>query len=47
MAFFPPLWFAVMDKKVMDWAGGDLSKINTCPKAMARLEKQWNRPKEA
>ena len=41
MAFFPPLWFAVMDKKVMEWAGGDLSKVNVNPKAMARLEKQW------
>ncbi len=44
MAFFPPLWFAVMDKKVMEWADGDLSKVNVNPKAVARLEKRWGRP---
>ena len=47
MAFFPPLWFAVMDKKVVDWADGDLSKININPKAKARLEKRWGQPVEA
>ena len=47
MAFFPPLWFYVMDKKVVDWADGDLSKININPKAMARLEKRWGQPVEA
>ena len=41
MAFFPPLWFAVMDKKVMEWADGDLSKVNIHPKAEARLTKRW------
>ncbi|MDB2438219.1 alkane 1-monooxygenase [Hellea sp.] len=41
MAFFPPLWFAVMDKRVMDWADGDLSKVNIDPKAKARLEARW------
>ena len=47
MAFFPPLWFSVMDKKVVDWADGDLSKININPKAKARLEKRWGQPVEA
>ena len=28
MTLVPPLWFAVMDKKVMKWAGGDISKVN-------------------
>jgi len=44
MAFFPPLWFAVMDKKVMEWAGGDLSKVNIHPKAETRLSKRWAQP---
>jgi len=44
MAFFPPLWFAVMDKKVMEWADGDLSKVNINPKAEMRLSKKWGRP---
>ena len=47
MAFFPPLWFAVMDKKVMEWADGDLSKVNIHPKAKARLTKRWGRTQPA
>ena len=47
MAFFPPLWFAVMDKKVMEWADGDLSKVNIHPKAEARLTKRWGRTQPA
>lgn len=45
MAFFPPLWFAVMDKRVMGWADGDLSKVNIHPKAKAKLSKRWAQPK--
>ena len=33
LAFVPPLWFRVMNPKVMAWAGGDLSKVNTGPEA--------------
>ena len=29
LAIVPPLWFRVMNPKVMAWAGGDLSKVNT------------------
>jgi alkane 1-monooxygenase len=32
LAFFPPLWFKVMDRKVMKWAGGDLGKVNVDPR---------------
>lgn len=28
LAMFPPLWFRVMDKKVMDWAKGDIRRTN-------------------
>ncbi len=28
LAAIPPLWFKVMNPKVIEWAGGDLSKIN-------------------
>ena len=41
MAFIPPLWFKVMDKRVMAWAGGDLSKVNLHAPARARLEAKW------
>ena len=38
---FPPIWFAVMDKRVMKWADGDLSNVNIDPKSQAKLEKRW------
>lgn len=28
LALVPPLWFKIMDPKVMDWADGDISKVN-------------------
>ena len=41
LAAFPPLWFKVMDPKLLDWADGDLDKINVCPRARAKLERQY------
>ena len=41
MAFIPALWFKVMDKKVVAWAGGDLSKVNMHPPARKTLEAKW------
>ncbi|MEO0328737.1 MAG: alkane 1-monooxygenase [Pseudomonadota bacterium] len=29
LAAIPPLWFRIMNPKVMDWAGGDLALVNT------------------
>jgi len=29
LAAIPPLWFKIMDPKVMEWAGGDIGKANT------------------
>ncbi|MEM7546414.1 MAG: alkane 1-monooxygenase [Pseudomonadota bacterium] len=31
LALIPPLWFRVMNPKVMAWADGDISKVNTGP----------------
>ena len=41
MAFIPPLWFKVMDRRVMKWADGDLSKVNMHEPARRRLEARW------
>jgi len=41
LAAIPPLWFKIMDKKVMDWAGGDITKVNVDPKAKARLYRKY------
>ncbi|MCI5043121.1 MAG: alkane 1-monooxygenase, partial [Aquisalinus sp.] len=29
LAMFPSLWFKIMNPKVLAWAGGDMSKVNT------------------
>jgi hypothetical protein len=33
----PPLWFRVMDPKLMQWAGGDIAKVNVDPAKRTRL----------
>ncbi len=37
LAAFPPLWFKVMDRKLMHWAGGDITKLNVDPASRERL----------
>ena len=44
LAYIPPLWFAVMDPKVMDWADGDITKVNINPKAKDRLTRKYGVP---
>ncbi len=41
LAAFPPLWFRVMDPKVIAWAGGDLDRANVAPRSRARLERRY------
>lgn len=41
LAAIPPLWFKVMDPKVMAWAGGDLSKVNVDPARLSKLRKTY------
>ncbi len=41
LAAIPHLWFKVMDPKVMDWADGDLNKVNVCPRAKVRLAAKY------
>jgi alkane 1-monooxygenase len=45
LAAIPPLFFKMMDPKVMAWADGDLSKVNVSPHAKARLERKWGLPR--
>jgi len=44
MALIPPLWFAVMNPKVMDWAKGDLTKVNVLPSMRERLTRRYAKP---
>jgi alkane 1-monooxygenase len=43
LAYIPPLWYKVMDKRVMavPHINGDLSKVNIDPKSEARLRAKW------
>lgn len=41
LAMFPPLWRAVMDKRVIAHYNGDLSRINIHPRARARVERRY------
>jgi alkane 1-monooxygenase len=41
-AYFPLLWFALMDHRVVRHYAGDLSKINMQPAARQRLLKYWS-----
>ena len=42
VAYFPPLWFAVMDKRVLaiEHINGDLSKVNLDPKNEAKIRQR-------
>jgi alkane 1-monooxygenase len=46
-AYFPPVWFAVMDQRVVRHYAGDLSKINMQPSASQRLLKHWQKSEDS
>jgi len=41
IALIPPLWFAVMDRRVLAWAEGDFSKLNVLPAMRERLVRRY------
>jgi alkane 1-monooxygenase len=43
LAMVPRLWFKVMDPKLMEWAGGDITKVNVDPAKRAQLYKKYGR----
>jgi alkane 1-monooxygenase len=47
LAAIPPLWFRVMDPKLMAWAGGDITKVNVDPAKRARLYAKYERGAQA
>ena len=40
-AYLPPLWFHIMDKRLIEVTGGDLSKINILPERRAELIRKY------
>ena len=43
LAYVPKLWFKVMDPKVIDWADGDLNKVNLLADKREALEARYTR----
>ncbi|MGV6820032.1 MAG: alkane 1-monooxygenase [Parvularcula sp.] len=41
LASIPPLWFRIIDPKVLKWAGGDLQQANLFAPAKKRLSARW------
>ncbi|HEX5372120.1 MAG TPA: alkane 1-monooxygenase [Aquabacterium sp.] len=46
-AYCPPLWFALMNDRVMRHYGGDLSRVNVHPSARAAMEARYGRKGQA
>ena len=44
IALLPPLWFALMDPRVVAWTGGDFSRINVRASERARLMSRYVPP---
>lgn len=42
-AYFPPLWFSLMDHRVVEHYASDLNKINMQPSARQQLLKFWHK----
>jgi len=41
LALFPPLWFALINPRVLRWAGNDLGKINIDPRHRERINARY------
>ena len=41
LAVLPPLWFRVMDKRLVAHYGGDVTKANIQPGKRERLMRRW------
>jgi alkane 1-monooxygenase len=47
LAAIPPLWFKVMNPRLLQWAGGDLSKVNIDPARRQQIYARYGRPTAA
>lgn len=47
LSMMPPLWYWVMDRKVVDWAGGDMRLVNMDEAAAPRLFRKYHAPAAA
>jgi alkane 1-monooxygenase len=47
LAAIPPLWFKVMNPRLLQWAGGDLSKVNIDPARRQQIYARYGRQPSA
>ncbi len=47
LAVFPPAWYKVMDKRLVEHYGGDVERCNIQPRARKRLLKRWSKGGDA
>ncbi|MFV0495898.1 alkane 1-monooxygenase [Mycobacterium sp.] len=47
LTYFPPLWRRVMDHRVLEHYGGDITKVNVAPRRRQRLFEQYGARQEA
>ncbi len=45
LAMIPPAWYAVMNSKVIEWAGGDMNKVNIDPDAKQAAFDLYHHPR--
>ena len=46
VAMIPPLWFSIMDKKVVSWAASDMDKVNVDPDLREKIYAKFHHPAE-
>ena len=44
IAMIPPLWFAVMNHRVVEWAHGDMNLVNLDPAKRTVLFNRYHQP---
>jgi alkane 1-monooxygenase len=44
LAWFPPLWRRVMDPRLLDHYGGDVTRCNIQPRKLGRVLERYGRP---
>jgi len=47
LAMVPPLWKMVMDKRVVEWADGDMNLVNMDPASKEKMFKKYHNPQLA
>jgi len=44
LAMIPPVWYSIMDPKVVKWSGGDMNKVNIEPDLYEKVFEKYHNP---